>query len=137
MNLDTVMKELGTAAGTIAGLRVYPWAAKSVSPPGLIFGLPQDITPNETYGRGAMRIQDLPAILLVGQASSRTALTELSAYCAGSGAKSLTSVWQSYAGYTQIHAITVARIELDAVKLAATDYLAAIFHLDVIGAGTT
>lgn len=137
MNVDTVMKELGTAASTITGLRVYPWAANSVTPPGLIFGLPDEITPNETYARGGMRIRDLPAIVLVGQASKRTALAELSAYCAGSGAKSLVTAWQNYTGYTQIHAITVARIELDAVKLAATDYLAAIFHLDVIGAGTT
>lgn len=137
MNLDTVIKELGTAAGSISGLRVYPWAAKAVTPPGLIFGLPQDITPNETYGRGGMRIKDLPAILLVGAASARTSLAALSAYCAGSGAKSLVTAWQNYGGYTQIHAITVTQIELDAVKLAATDYLAAIFHLDVIGSGTT
>lgn len=137
MNLDTVMTELGAAASTISGLRVLPWAAKTVSPPGLIFGLPDEITPNETYGRGGMRIKDLPAILLVGNASTRTALKELSAYCAGTGAKSLITAWQNYGAYSQIHAITVARIEPDGVKLAGVDYLAAIFHLDVMGAGTT
>jgi hypothetical protein len=137
MNLDTAIKELGTAAGTISGLRVYPWAAKAVTPPGLIFALPQDITPNETYARGGMRIKDLPAILLVGAAASRTSLAALSAYCAGSGAKSLVTAWQNYAGYTQIQAINIPQIELVEAKLAGTDYLAAIFHLDVIGSGTT
>jgi len=137
MNLDTVMKELGTAAATITGLRVQPWAAKSVTPPALVFGLPDEIIPNDTYARGSMLIRDLPAILLVGQAVSRTALTELAAYCAGTGPKSLTAVWQGYGGYTQIHALTVAKIEPDAVKMAGVDYLAAIFHLDVIGSGTT
>lgn len=137
MNLDTVMQELGAAADTISGLRVYPWAAKTVTPPGLLFGLPDDILPNETYGRGAMRIRDLPVFLLVGQAASRTALRALSAYCAGSGVKSLVTAWQNYGGYAQIHAITVQRIDIDAMTLAGVDYLGATFHLDVIGSGTT
>ena len=137
MNLDTVMTELGAAASTITGLRAYPWGAKTITPPALIFGLPDDISPNDTYGRGSMRIKDLPAIVLVGSAASRTALKALSAYCDGSSAKSLIIAWQNYTGYTQIHAINVARIEPDAVKLAGVDYLAAIFHLDVIGSGTT
>lgn len=137
MNLDTVIKELGTAAGSIAGLRVLPWAARTASPPALLFGLPQDITPNDTYARGGMRIADLPAILLVGNATARTSLADLSAYCAGSGSKSLTAAWQNYGAYTQIHAITVARIEPDGVKLSGVDYLGAIFHLDLYGSGTT
>lgn len=135
MNIDTVMKELGTAAGSIAGLRVLPWAAKNVSPPGLIFGLPVDITPNEAYGRGAMRFRDMPAYLLVGQAASRTALASLAAYCAGTGAKSLVKAWQDYAGYVQIQAISITRIELTAVEFSGVDLLAAVFHLDIMGSG--
>lgn len=137
MNLDTAVKELGTAAASITGLRVLPWAARTASPPALLFGLPQDITPNETYGRGGMRITDLPAVLIVGSATARTSLAELSAYCAGSGAKSLTATWQNYTGFTQIQAINVARIEPDAVKLAGVDYLGAVFHLDLYGSGLT
>jgi hypothetical protein len=137
MNLATVMAELGNAASTISGLRVFPWAQKTVSAPALIFGLPDDISPNETYGRGSMRIADLPAILLVGQGTTRTALTALSAYCAGSGSKSLITAWQDYAGYTQIQAITVRRIEPDFLSLAGVEYLGATFHLDIVGSGLT
>lgn len=135
MDLDTAIGELGTAAGSISGLRVYPWAAGTIAPPGLLFGLPTDITPNETYGRGAMRVRDLPAFLLVSRASSRTALRSLSAYCSGAGARSLVRAWQDYAGYVQIQAISVARIEIAAVTLSDVDYLAAVFHLDIIGSG--
>lgn len=137
MNLDTVIKELGTAAATITGLRVLPWAAKTASPPALLFGLPQQIGPNETYARGQMKITDLPAILLVGSADTRSSLATLAAYCAGSGAKSLIVAWQNYTSYTQIQAITITSIEPDAVKLAGVDYLGAIFHLDLYGSGTT
>lgn len=136
MNLSTVMEELGAAVGTVAGLRVYPWAASKISPPGVIFGLPDEIRPNEAYGRGKMRVPDLPLILLVGRASNRTELATLAAYCAGSGSKSLVAALQGYGGFTQIEAITITRIELDAVKLAGIDYLGAIFHLDLIGSGT-
>lgn len=137
MNLATVIAELGAAASTIAGLRVLPWAAKTASPPALLFSLPEDITPNETYGRGSMKITGLPAVLLVGQSTTRTALAALSAYCAGSGAKSLVSAWQDYAGYTQVQAITVRRIEPDFLSLAGVDYLGATFHLDIVGSGLT
>lgn len=137
MNLDTVITELSTAAKTITGLRVLPWAAKTVTPPSLIFGLPESISPNETYGRGVMKISDLPLILLVGAPTARTSLRTLSAYCAGSGAKSLTAALQNYSGYAQVQAITVQRIELDAVKVAGIEYLGAIFHTDVVGSGTT
>lgn len=137
MNLDTVIKELGTAAGSIAGLRIMPWAARTASPPALVFGLPEEISPNDTYGRGGMRITGLPAVLLVGNATARTSLADLSAYCAGSGAKSLTAAWQNYTGFTQIQAITVARIQPDAVKLAGVEYLGAVFHLDLYGSGLT
>jgi hypothetical protein len=137
MNLTTVMTELGTAASTIAGLRVLPWAAKTASPPALLFGLPDAINPNETYGRGSMSISDLPAVLLIGAATSRTALAALAPYCAGSGTKSLITAWQDYAGYTQVQAITVRRIEPDFLSLAGVEYLGATFHLDIVGSGIT
>jgi hypothetical protein len=136
MNLDTVMAELGAATSTITGLRVAAWAADRIVPPGVIFGLPDDIVPNGTYARGSMEIRDLPLILLTGKAVARTAIKTIAPYLAGSGAKSITVALQDYSSYVQVQAITVKRIELDAVKLSGVEYLGAIFHLDIIGSGT-
>lgn len=137
MNLATVITELGAAAAAIPGLRVMPWAAASASPPAVLFGLPESISPNETYGRGKMKITGLPAIVLVGRSSSRTALADLALYCAGSGPKSLIAAWQNYGAYNAIEAINIGLIEPDYYELAGTGYLGATFHLDIVGSGLT
>lgn len=137
MNLDTVITELGAAASAISGLRVMPWAAVSANPPAVLFGLPDSIVPNETYGRGKMKITGLPAVVLVGRASSRTALKDLAFYCAGSGAKSLVAAWQNYGAYNVVESINISLIEPDYYELAGTGYIGATFHLDIVGSGLT
>ncbi|HZO67756.1 MAG TPA: hypothetical protein VFB74_22390 [Kribbellaceae bacterium] len=135
MNLAAVMDAVSARADTIAGLRCYAWPVAKVTPPALIVSYPEDITFDETYGRGMDRMT-LPAVAVVGKASDRTARDLVAAYCNGSGASSVKQVLES-GTYTAFHHVRVASIEFDVVSIAGVDYIAALFTLDIAGSGTS
>jgi hypothetical protein len=132
VDLAAVMTEVAAAAATVTGLRTSSWSDKSVLPPAALVDLPNEINYRDAqYGE---RIDDLPLILLVGAATQRTAVTRLAAYLKGTGASSVKAAVEAYA-YTSADSVTVRRVEITTAKVAAIDYLAAIFHLDVYGKG--
>lgn len=135
MNLNSVMDALGAQLDTIAGLRVFDYPADHVSPPAAVLGLPDDITYDETYGRGSDKIT-MPLLIVVGRASDRAARDTLAAYADGSGASSVKAVLEA-GTYTAFHTIRVMRAEFDQVRIAGADYLAALFDLDILGSGTS
>jgi hypothetical protein len=55
-------------------------------------------------------------------------------YCAGSGASSIKAVLEA-GTYTAFDTVRVARVEFDVLTIGGTDYLAALFDLDIIGDG--
>lgn len=128
------MGEVAAAADTISGLRVYAWGARSVTAPAAMVTLPEEIIYDSTYGRGLDDIRDLILIVLVGQADARMATKNLAAYAAGAGAKSIKAAVDGYA-YTEADSVTVTRCTFETVTLAKTDYLAALFHINITGPG--
>ena len=134
MNLEEVAGELTLALKTITGLRVPPWGVESISPPAAVIALPERIDYDATYGRGSDRFPDLAVIVLVGQPEQRSARKTIAAYADGSGAKSVKAKLEAYT-YTSCDSVRVAWAEFDTARYAGTDYLAAIFHLDITGKG--
>ena len=134
MDLQAVMDEVATTLKGITGLRVYAWAQPSVSPPAAVLTLPESIDFDQTYGRGSDRIRDLVVVVMVGKASARTALKELSTYASGSGARSVKAKLDART-WTTCHVVLTTRVEFDTATFAGTDYLAALFHLDIVGSG--
>ncbi|HEY9338825.1 MAG TPA: hypothetical protein VIQ79_30535 [Kribbella sp.] len=134
MNLEEVAGELTLALKTITGLRVPPWGVESISPPAAVIALPERIDYDATYGRGSDRFPDLAVIVLVGQPEQRSARKTIAAYADGSGAKSVKAKLEAYT-YTSCDSVRVAWAEFDTARYAGTDYLAAIFHLDIVGKG--
>lgn len=133
MNLADVMDAVGDRLDTITGLRVHRYPVGSVTPPAAVVAYPDDITYDETYARGMDKLT-VPLVLVVGKASDRAARDKLGGYVSGSGASSVKAVLESGA-YTAFDEIRVASAEFDVVRIAATDYLAAVFELDIRGAG--
>jgi len=133
MNLADVMDEIGDRLDMIAGLRVRKHPAGSVTPPAALVAYPDDITYDETYARGMDRLT-LPVVLVVGKASDRAARNELAAFVDGSGSSSVKAVLESGA-YTALDEVRVVKAEFDVVSIAGTDYLAAVFELDITGSG--
>lgn len=89
MNISDVEAEIGgKIIAAELGLRVLPWDADSISPPGILFELPTDYQYDLTYGRGSDEFT-LPIVLVVGKTDARTARGALTRYLDGSGAHSL------------------------------------------------
>jgi hypothetical protein len=133
MNLANVMDQLATQIDTITGLRVTAFPADQVQVPAAVIGYPERISFDETMARGADRME-LPVFVLVGKVWDRTTRDEMAVYCDGSGAKSIKAVAEAGV-YTAMHSVRVAFVTFETVVVAAVEYLAAVFTVDVFGTG--
>lgn len=136
MNVEAVAGELRAALATIPGLKLPAWGVQRISPPAAIVALPTRIEYDYSgYGRGADRYPDAAVIVLVGRPTTPAAQLQIAAYADGSGPQSIKAAIENHT-YTQLDAVRVAWAEFDDAKYAGTDYLAAIFHLDIVGSGS-
>ncbi len=134
MDLASCMDQIGDRLDTIVGLRVHRYPPPTVTPPAAVVSYPETIDFDQTYGRGADKMT-IPVVVVVGRASDRAARDALGAYCDGSGASSVKAVLES-GTYTAFHTVRVESIEFDVVTIAAVDYMAALFDLDIAGSGS-
>ena len=132
MDLDAVADELATALKTISGLHVPEWGVQRIHSPAAVIPLPERIDYDSTYGRGSDHFPDLEVIVLVANPTQPAARRAVAEYADGSGAKSVKAAVEAHA-YTSCDSVRVAWAEFDSAKYAGTDYLAAIFHLDIVG----
>lgn len=133
MDVDVVAGELAAALATIPGLKVPEWGVQRISPPAAVIALPERIQYDFTgYNRGADRYEDTAVIVLVAHPTKPSARRQIAAYADGAGPTSVKAAIEghTYAGCDSVH---VAWAEFDTAKYAGTDYLAAIFHLDIVG----
>lgn len=95
MNISDVEAEIGgKIIAAEVGLRVLPWDADSINPPGVLFELPDAYQYDLTYGRGSDEFT-LPIVLVVGKTDARTARPALTRYLDGSGTHSLKAIVDS------------------------------------------
>jgi hypothetical protein len=131
LDLNTIMDAIGTALSTITGLRVYDFTAGSQAPPAASVGLPPDVEYDFTKGRGSDRVV-VPVTVLVGKVSDRTARDELSAYLAGSGAKSIKAKLDgNLGGAAQTVRVTGASTQI-VTMTQGVEYLGATFDVEVV-----
>jgi hypothetical protein len=139
MDIYAVMTEIDVRLRTISGLRVAEFGhARSIQPPAAVQYPPERINFDGTYGRGSDEYEDHIVVVLVGSANARSALKAVAPYLAGSGAKSIKAKldYSNAAPYTSCSDLTVQWAELDAsARIAGGDYLAALFHCKITGAG--
>ena len=134
MYLDAVMDEVAARLGEIAGLRVYSWPPGSVTPPAAVVGYPTTYRYDATYGRG-QDTMSLPVVVVVGRPTDRPSRDQLAQYVAGSGPASVKTVLEG-GSWSACGEVTVTGAEFDVYTLGGTDYLAAIFDLDIAGPGS-
>jgi hypothetical protein len=132
MIVKDVMQELADQLDTIAGLRVYGWAAESVTEPAAVVGYPE-ITFDATYGRGMDEWQ-LPVWAVVAKASNRGARESMSGFASGGGIESFKAVLDG-GSYTSLDVIRVASATPDQITVGTTEYLAYRFDLEIVGQG--
>lgn len=133
MNLDDVMEEVAARLGTIKGLRVFSYPADSLSPPAAAVLYPDAITYDETYGRGMDRMT-LPVLVVVGKVHDRSSRGQIAAYCNGSGPASVKAAVEA-GDYTSCDSVRVTGVEFPTATIGGTEYIAAMFDLDIAGQG--
>lgn len=134
MDLGAAMQEIADQVDTIADLRVYGHPPDSVNAPAAIVTYPGTLTFDASYGRGMDHIPDLTVVVLVGKVSERTARDRIGQYCNGSGSASIKAVIEA-GTYTEFDTVRVASVSFDVISIAAVEYLAATFTLDIAGQG--
>lgn len=138
MDLENVAAELTTQLDTIEGLRPYGYPPDSISVPSgggvAVLSLPTDIDFDKTYGRGMDRIT-WPLLVIVGKVTDRTVPERLYPYLSGSGASSIKAVLEA-GSYTSLHTLRVGRAEPDVITWQGTEYVGAVFELDIAGQGS-
>ena len=134
MDVQAIADELGEALKAIAGLTVPEWGVQRVSPPFALIPLPDAVTYDLTYGRGGDRIEDWPLLVLIDRPARPESRRAIAEYAAGSGPSSVKQAIEDHT-YTACDPPRVTSCEFDVVSYAGTDYLAAMFHLDISGKG--
>lgn len=133
MDIGAVMDDLGLALEQIDGLRVFPYWTDRLTPPAAIVGWPDPLTFDTTFGRGSDRTE-IPVHVAVGKHNARSSRDLLSKYADGSGPRSVKAAVESHQA-TAYDTARVVRVEFDVLTVAAVDYLAATFYIDITGTG--
>lgn len=133
MDLGEVMEEIKVRLDTIAGLKCFGHPPDTVTAPAAIVTYPGMLQFDRTYQRG-MDQMDPSIVVLVGKVETRTARDRISAYCRGSGPKSIKEVLES-GTYTKFDTVRVVSVEFDIIAMSGIEYLAATFKLDIMGQG--
>lgn len=135
MDVADVMSEVGDALDTISGLRVFRYPVDNATPPAAIVSYPENITFDATYGRGMDRMT-LPVVVVVGKVWDRSTRDLIAAYAAGSGAESVKAAIDGHT-YTACDVVRVTGAEFDVMTIAGTDFIAALFDVDIAGQGSS
>jgi hypothetical protein len=133
MNLAAVMDDLAAALATIPDLRVFPYWADRVTPPAAVVAWPDPMTFDSTMRRGS-DAATFPVLVMVGKVDARSARDQLAKYVDGTGEYSVKAAVESHTA-TAYDVATVATAEFGVISVAATEYLAATFHIDITGSG--
>jgi len=130
--LDEIAERV-RAVPSLAG-RSYEWTPGSITPPAAMVGLPGPGTYDVTYGRGTDRSAGSLMVFL-GRPSDRSTRDLFLAYIDGDGDESVKAAVDGD-DYTACDSVTVTGWDVDIVNIGGTDYLTAVFDLDIIGRGT-
>lgn len=134
MRLNLVMDEVAEVLTTITGLRVLAYPPPTLVPPAGYVSYPQDITYDETYGRGQDQFTDLPIVLVTGKATDRSARDKVTTWAAGSGPLSVKRLMEEHA-WVACDDLTINTCEFDVETIGGVPYLVALFKATVVGSG--
>ena len=117
--------------------RVYGWPILSVTPPAALVGYPEEITYDNTKGRGSDRLT-FPVFVVVGQVADKAARDTLSGYIDPESSLSVKTALEavdegddgSLDGTVSKARVSAARPQY--VVIGEVQYLAASFDVDIV-----
>lgn len=135
MNLADLMDEAAEVLEQISGLRVKAHPPDSINGPAGVISYPESIDYDQTYGGrtvGTDKITGLTMLLLVNNATARTARDQVARWTAGTGVASVKQLMESH-DWQSCDDFFVKTATFDVVTVGGIDYLAAIFTADAMG----
>lgn len=130
-NIGAVMDDIGTALGTITGLRVYDFPPKSAQPPFAFVDMPDAIDFDASMQRGYDRTT-LNVVVAVADVVDRAVRDQIATYAAGIGASSVKAVLEAALHTENGRTARVRKVTFGPVHLSGQAYYGAIFELDII-----
>lgn len=125
-NIGATMDALGTALGTVTGLRVFDFPPKSAHPPFAFVDMPDSIEFDASMVRGSDRLT-INVVVCVGDAVDRVTRDKIAAYAAGSGSGSIKAAIES----SSLEA-RVTSVSFRPVVMGGSTYFGAVFAVDII-----
>lgn len=136
MNTLALVLELTERLRVLPNTQVLEWGADDVRPPTLLVPIPERISFDETYARGADSI-DIEWMVLVSRVNLRQATKLLLRYTELEGPYSVKALADSSPGrpWETCDDFQVTSAEPDIVRLAGREFLALIFKGQAFGSG--
>lgn len=138
MKLSDVMDEIAERLRQAPSLanRTHAFPPGAVTPPAAIVAYPTNGTFDATYGRGKDTMTGV-VVVVVGNPTKQQTREAITKYIDGSGPESVKALLDAD-GYTSCDSdgVRVTDWDMDVYTIGSTDYLAAVFQLDIVGPGT-
>jgi hypothetical protein len=129
---STVRSGLKTRLATISGLKTYDYIPDSVNVPGAVVGQ-LDLDFDASLNRGLDRAS-CTILLIVGRMSESAGQTKLDGYLASSGSTSVKAAIEADVTLGgAVQTLRVTNATAGSVQVAATDYLAYRYTVELIG----
>jgi hypothetical protein len=139
VNIEAVHAEMAAKLRAAdIGLNITTYQAENISPPAVLFDVPDRYLYSQLHGRGADLVT-LPVMLLLGKASARSARTKAHAFATSGGPQSIKVILDNTTTnvYDSCDAVTVRECEIDNIEVASVVYLGIVFKVDIFGPGGT
>jgi hypothetical protein len=134
MILTAVMDEVAACLDQVPGLQVYAWPPGKISTvPSAVVSYPKDLKYQVTYGRGVNSFV-LPVVLALGKPNDRQTREVASKFLSGGGAGAVAALVDAW-DWQSCSEVTATEGDTDVVSVGGTEYLAALFMLEVVGQG--
>jgi hypothetical protein len=136
VNVKAVAEEMAGKLGAIDGLRAFGYPVAQLPFPGAVVGLPEEVTYDQTYGRGSDAMT-FPVWVMVARGDERAAALELMPYLDGSGARSVKAALDSTDDntYAECDEVTVTTAVPGTYTYNGVDAFGAEFTVQVAGRG--
>lgn len=136
MIIAEVQAEMATRLAAITGLRTLDYEASVVRPPMALISLPDSITYDQNYQRGADDMV-INVLVLVSKVDAQNSTTLVRRYADGSGSKSVKAVLDDRpdSPYESCDMVTVISAEFGVWSFADVRYRGVEFTVNVTGNG--
>lgn len=136
MDVKAVADEMAGKLATITGINAFGYPVGNLPLPGALVGLPDEITFDQTYGRGSDAMT-FPVWVMVARTDEEAAAAELLPYLNGSGAQSVKAALDSTDTntYAECDEVTVTTAVPGTYTYNGVDTFGAEFTVQVSGRG--